>query len=138
MIMFFSRNGKLLMNLDLYSSFGYFDGYKDLRSYLSYGIQRSEPTRYHQQQTYMFDKIDINYICIHLLFLISFKFCTLLIKCHMPMFHFMHTSRSNFEIILCTSGRIILLVKIMGFRFITYPFYLWHFIQFDQYILKDE
>ena len=89
MIMFFSRNGKLLMNLDLYSSFGYFDGYKDLRSYLSYGIQRSEPTRYHQQQTYMFDKIDINQICIHLLFLISFKFCTLFDQ--MPMFHFMHT-----------------------------------------------
>ena len=35
---FFSRKGKLLMNLDLYSSFGYFDGYKDMRSYLSYGI----------------------------------------------------------------------------------------------------
>ena len=136
MIMFFSRNGKLLMNLDLYSSFGYFDGYKDLRSYLSYGIQRSEPTRYHQQQTYMFDKIDINQICIHLLFLISFKFCTLLIKCQCFISCTLVVPISI--LFYAPLEELFFLLKLWVSVSLHILFIYGIFIQFDQYILKDE
>ena len=69
------------------------------------------------------DVISNKHTCLIKLILFQILYCF----DQMPMFHFMHTSRYNFEIILCTSGRIIVLVEIMGFRFITHPFYLWHF-----------